>query len=394
MLPTSLSAQSSLIDFDPRLKLLQEKFTIECQRKSAAGDCQGNLRKLGLRFFRAIKCRVGSYDCGPITCIRDRKKCETTPDTLRDSFGFFVEGRTAGPTPAKALPSVVMIESAATKLHCTGVLVDRQTVVSALHCLCPAHAGGRLMPVQSVAYQPETKSTKTVRSAVSAAVIPPGSRCPWQPGMPDIVLLRLAKPLGAPAAPAVFARPEWRHVPDYFLIAGYGRSNEGELGVLNHARVAPLSRQCFDRNQRLPLGPNRYITGDTRQYRCIAPTEVIAVGTERKRNVRTDTCDGDSGGPLFFFSGNLAANASKHWDVATLPAANDARVFVAALTSRAVDPRGRDSCGAGGIYTWIDQWLIDWMRAAGAEPQVATKKGPPIDRKTDPWEPRLSQKTP
>ena len=52
-----------------------------------------------------------------------------------------------------------------------------------------------------------------------------------------------------------------------------------------------------------------------------------------------DSCRGDSGGPAFIHYGN--------------------RYFLAALTSRAIDPGGQ--CGAGGIYSLVAPGVVRWI---------------------------------
>lgn len=80
------------------------------------------------------------------------------------------------------------------------------------------------------------------------------------------------------------------------------------------------------------------------KYGCTPDTEMIAAGLNR------DTCGGDSGGPVYILG-------------------QDINLYLAAVTSRSVDPSG--ACGKGGIYAKltvpkVKQWLIEGGVAATA----------------------------
>ena len=182
--------------------------------------------------------------------------------------------------------------------NCSGVRVGPRTVVTAAHCL----------PATQVQTEATVRSNTQGAIAVVATAVAPGGV--------DAALLRLERPVDGPTA-------AWRGQGDVDeprgtgQVAGYGSTRVdggGQAGVRNDAEVE-LSGWGCDATRSVTLG-------------CHPGLEFIVVSSNG-----VDTCEGDSGGPIF----------------ETTP--NGRRLL--GITSRAL-PGSESRCGGGGIYVRID----------------------------------------
>lgn len=118
---------------------------------------------------------------------------------------------------------------------------------------------------------------------------------------------------------------------------GFGKTENAGAGRKFKVDIPFASNNCAGRVV-TPEG-----TEPDRDYYGCAPNGELVAGIPR---LGKDTCNGDSGGPLFVevAGGGLA---------------------LAGTTSRAVSREGLASCGDGGIYVRVDGASLDWIRKQG-----------------------------
>jgi secreted trypsin-like serine protease len=200
--------------------------------------------------------------------------------------------------------------------HCSGVLVGRRAVLTARHCL----------PATKILFGSSIYEPTEVDEVV-------GIELPLDGGL-DVALLRLARPhdIGRhPRRGALDTAPlstELRH-------AGFGArdpSGQREFGFKHLMSTGAFGASCEN-------APAAALCDHTR--------ETYVAG-----NGGRDTCDGDSGGPLFERIASPVSAAVERWRLA-------------AITSHAVTD-ARDRCGDGGVYVraeafapWLDEILKD-----------------------------------
>jgi hypothetical protein len=139
-------------------------------------------------------------------------------------------------------------------------------------------------------------------------------------GEGDLAVIQLERPTTANVAFRQLAPEDAIALVPNIRAVGFGQSDENGVLALRGKYAADIviaSRDCANIEQMFP-----FMT----QYRCQSMHEMVAAG-------ETDTCKGDSGGPAYVLKGD--------------------QFFLAAITSRSVDPGG--ACGAGGIYVKVAQ---------------------------------------
>jgi secreted trypsin-like serine protease len=89
---------------------------------------------------------------------------------------------------------------------------------------------------------------------------------------------------------------------------------------------------------------------DQDYYHCTSGREIVAGAPSLDK----DTCNGDSGGPLYVQS-------------------SDGSLYLAGTTSRPTGTPGLRPCGNGGIYVRTDGAVVNWIQSLGIHVFV----GPP-----------------
>jgi hypothetical protein len=236
--------------------------------------------------------------------------------------------------------------------YCSGTLLTDEFVLTAAHCGC-AGVNDYQVDVRPDAREPLSPLAAGFLAAAPILFDTGPCRRNDLSGGRDLALLRLQKkmtfPDNARFKPTKFT-PErlWDLVPQLpigrrLTAVGYGYGPGGQIGVRMQGDI--------------PI-----ITPDCRQRRfagiCAPFAEMILAEATGPRG-RTDTCGGDSGGPVFLMDGGLPR--------------------LIAVTSRAAPGVQDDptrNCGGGGIYTLIGRNSVHAWLAANGVP-IDTKNLPP-----------------
>ena len=213
------------------------------------------------------------------------------------------------PCDDEALCEVVAVGSGA-RWTCTGVVVAPGWVLTARHCL----------PARQVAVGHDLQGAVRVGQVV--ATVPHPDR------YTDAALLQLDVPLDVPPA-ALWTAPTPPERP--VRAVGFGSPDAVRAGRF---------KQAVDLRVDAAWGCD---AAASRVLGCGAGRELVAATLDGK-----DTCDGDSGGPLFA----PTPGAERPW-------------AVVGITSRPVR-NSRARCGDGGIFVRADR-LADWVRTHTTE---------------------------
>jgi len=235
-------------------------------------------------------------------------------------------------------PEVVMVN--AVHCMCTGTLIRPDVVVTARHCLydCRVRISPPLIEIKEIIIGPTSQSSTRFKVARVVQHDDPNV---------DLALLFLETPVPSDVAtPAKIATSQELRDARGAVIMGYGYNNEGRSGTKMRGLTAFYDKDC-------------------RSGGCRA-LEIMAYGSS------SDTCYGDSGGPLFI--------------------SVDGELKLIGATSRAISPRTRPfggrnvACGFGGIYvnvrayydSFIKPNIDEFSDASEIDPSEETNDAEPV----------------
>lgn len=235
---------------------------------------------------------------------------------------------------------------------CSGVAVDRSTVLTAAHCACDLHlaqsdgpfrddqkvvVAGQSNAVDAKSSKIDLEATRFISKDVFGVLPCPDVLPGLQAGRPDLALVRLKAGSFIDAPPLKIATSELLEKSigkSFFFVIGFGctkpiqpsghflRCDSGSTGAKFGALIN-TSAQCSN-----PGAPDG----------CAPGAKEFSL---RDSNFKKDTCAGDSGGPVILFENNSFS--------------------LAGITSRALNPNG--TCGLGGIYEKVStQEVVEWLK--------------------------------
>ena len=218
---------------------------------------------------------------------------------------------------------------------CTGTLIAANAVLTAAHCYC----GG--VSEQIYFGQAVNNAVNTVKVSGGKAMI----QCTEDVKNGDVAVLMLSAPVAI--SPRTFAAEMLINGARVGRAVGFGTTANpiAEPAGIKRRVDVPVASVACNGNVRTSDGS----VADSTFYGCAAGREVVAGAPSLDK----DSCNGDSGGPLFVES-------------------QDGNLYLAATTSRATGPPGLRPCGDGGIYVRADGRVVNWIRSLGIE----VKTGP------------------
>lgn len=214
---------------------------------------------------------------------------------------------------------------------CSGTLVNKSAVLTAGHCVCddtmvtvffgsdPATNEGKSVPAGRTKPKTSCEATKNNKH------VDPGN---------DFGLVWLKAPTDVRPALIASSAMILRSGAVTAVGFGYADTTPISIGAKREADIPIVSHDCTG-----SMGN----VSDADYYGCVAAAELVAA-VSSSAPVRKDTCEGDSGGPVYVRSSSGA-------------------LLLAATTSRGV--RGPGGCGNGANYGLVNDAVIKWMADQG-----------------------------
>jgi hypothetical protein len=219
---------------------------------------------------------------------------------------------------------------------CTGTIISANAVLTAAHCFCRG--------VKETVYVGDTIGNATTKVGVSTSSGMVG--CTEDLAHGDVAVLFVTRPLTV--TPRRFAHESLIASARIGRAVGFGLTENPiaePLGIKRRVDV-PIASTACNGTVTTPNGAE----ADSTFYKCSPGQELVAGAPSLDK----DSCNGDSGGPLFL-------------------TASDGNLYLAGATSRATGPPGLRPCGDGGIYVRTDGRLRNWLQGLGVNVTV----GPP-----------------
>jgi hypothetical protein len=244
----------------------------------------------------------------------------TAASPNEDNNNGRIFGGTAVPADADVFRDVVALIG--NNALCTGVLVAKDTVLTAAHCYCDGVISEALIGTSIIGDNLVRIPIDKLHSEAFKAC----SAFKQDISIGDIAILKLKT--AADVSPKPIGGLQLVREAASVRAVGFGKINDGTYGQKYQVNTIIASYQCD--------GSENHGIPDQQVYRCRPRFELVAAGLNR------DTCNGDSGGPIYVFG-------------------DDAKPYLVGLTSRSITPSG--NCGPGGIYELlaappVRQWLV------------------------------------
>lgn len=243
---------------------------------------------------------------------------------------------------------------------CTGVLIDSDAVLTAGHCACgtdytfgiPVGRSGPSVKTYGAKGYPQLYPGFSCQASLNNQQARDLSLMHFNDKVPDRAP-RIAHLLDV----------QQGTITRKLAVIGFGRDENGRLPSLpNIAQVPVFSFFCSSgMAARSPCKPFREFA--------------LSVAGLGSATAKVDTCEGDSGGPVFAFRRILASDDPDNAPPAGQPERQE-NVLVG-ITSRAmqgVDNIPGLNCGGGGIYTAVgNSDVINWLMRQGVSLRIVSR---------------------
>jgi hypothetical protein len=219
---------------------------------------------------------------------------------------------------------------------CSGTVIASNMVLTAAHCYCNG------VTERAIVGDTINAPLSTIPVSGAEAMV----TCNESVANGDISVLKLAAALTV--RPRAFANEALVSRASSARAVGYGRTANPitePAGIKRRVDV-PIASTACNGKVTTANGP----VDDSVYYGCAPEREIVAGAPSLDR----DSCNGDSGGPLFVTG-------------------RDGNLYLAGATSRPTGPPGLRPCGDGGIYVRTDARVVKWLASRG----VTVTVGPP-----------------